>query len=232
MNWTPVTTGRSGARVSRAPGQFRKAGAPAAIAAEAARLAWLAGQGIACPRIVAHRDGVLITTAVPGRPAAALTDPAARSRAVGSIAGLVRALHAIAVPDCPFQRPLAQAVAEAQAAVAAGAVDLDDLDDQRQGWPAERLLGELHRTRPATTDPVVCHGDLTLDNILVDDTGAVTGLVDVGGLAVADRCQDLALLTRDLLDWSPVHAEQLLTAYGRPVEQSTLAFYRLLDEFF
>jgi aminoglycoside phosphotransferase len=173
---------------------------------------------------------MLTTTAVPGRPAAEVTGRALRDRAVSSIAGLVRALHAIPPRDCPFERPLAQAIAEA---AAGDEPDLDNLDEQRHGWTAERLLDELHRTRPSGTDPVVCHGDLTLDNVLVDDTGAVTGLVDVGGLAVADRYQDLALLTRDLLDWSPALAERFLTAYGlTAVDRSKLEFYRLLDEFF
>ena len=238
MNWTPVNTGRSGARVWRAPGFYRKRGAPAAIAAEAHRLAWLAGRGIACPRVVEVAGDTLTTTALPGRPAAELTDPGLQDRAVESCAALVRALHAIPLPAArpgrlPGERPLALAVAQAQAAVSAGRVDLADLDDERHGWTAGQLLGELHHTRPAEVDPVVCHGDLTLDNVLVDDTGAATGVVDVGGLAVADRYQDLALVTRDLLGWSPAHAERFLTAYGVDVaDPAKLAFYRLLDEFF
>jgi aminoglycoside phosphotransferase len=254
VTWTPVLTGLSGAQVWRAPGLFRKTAEPAAIAAEAERLTWLAGQGIPCPRIVELTEDTLTTTAVPGRPAAELSAPhlfgprlagperggldvgrlvsaerARQDRAVESIAGLIRALHAIQPRDCPFERPLAQAIAEA----AASEPDLDNLDEQRHGWTAERLLDELHRTRPAAADPVVCHGDLTLDNVLVDDAGAVTGLVDVGGLAVADRYQDLALITRDLLEWSPEHAERFLSVYGLAVvDRSKLDFYRLLDEFF
>src|SRR3954449_2313667 len=77
--------------------------------------------------------------------------------------------------------------------------DLDDLDEERRGWTRDRLVAELLATRPADEDLVVCHGDLTLDNVLFDpDTCRVTGVLDAGRLGVADRWVDLAIATRSL----------------------------------
>ena len=106
--------------------------------------------------------------------------------------------------------------------------DLDDLDEERRGWTLDRLVAELLATRPADEDLVVCHGDLTLDNVLFDpDTGRATGLIDAGRLGVADRWMDLALATRSL---GPA-ADRYLARYGIAPDPAKLAFYRLLDEF-
>ncbi|MEV7229984.1 APH(3') family aminoglycoside O-phosphotransferase [Polymorphospora sp. NPDC051019] len=233
-SWEPVTAGRSGARVWRGTDRYRKHGDPAGIAAEAHRLTWLAGRRVPCPRVVGHRPGELVTTAVPGRPAVALTTAAARDRAVDSLADLLRTLHDLPVRDCPFDMSLAVTVPAAEAAVTAGTVDLADLDDVRRGWSADRLRAELHRTRPASEDLVVCHNDLTLTNVLVADDGTVTGVVDVARLGVADRHSDLALVTRDLAgEWHPYHAARFLTRYGPSrTDQAKIDFFQLLDEFF
>ncbi|MEV0610624.1 APH(3') family aminoglycoside O-phosphotransferase [Polymorphospora rubra] len=233
-SWEPVTTGRSGARVWRGPGRYRKQGDPEQIAAEAHRLAWLAGRAVPCPEVVDHRPGELVTTAVPGRPAGGLATGPGRDRAVDSLADLLRTLHGLPVDGCPFDTSLATTVPAADAAVAAGTVDLSDLDDVRHGWSGDRLRTELHRTRPATEDLVVCHNDLSLANVLVAGDGTVTGVVDVGRLGVADRYSDLAIVTRDLAgDWHPDHAARFLTRYGLShVDRARIDFYRLLDEFF
>jgi kanamycin kinase len=147
------------------------------------------------------------------------------------IAGLTRRLHALPVEGCPFDRTLARSVPAAQAAVADGHVDLDDLDDEHRGWTNDQLLANLAATTPTTEDLVVCHGDLSLPNLIVDArTSTVTGVIDLGRLGIADRYADLALITRDL---DPSQAHRFLAAYGAASpDVSRLAFYRLLDEFF
>ncbi|GIF72854.1 hypothetical protein Asi02nite_23720 [Asanoa siamensis] len=144
---------------------------------------------------------------------------------------MLRDLHALPVADCPFDRRLAVTIAEAEGVARAGRVDIEALDAARAGWSAERLLAELHATRPrAAEDLVVGHGDPCRPNILFDDRGRVTGVLDVGRLGVADRHNDLAIATRNLgARWSPA----LLAAYGLPApDPARIAFYRLLDEFY
>lgn len=103
------------------------------------------------------------------------------------------------------------------------------------------LLAELERTAPAPgrEDLAVCHGDLCVPNVLLDPRRlAVTALIDLGRLGVADRAADLAVAARSLADTrlNPQYGERsaarFLARYGGPVpDASRLAFYRLLDEF-
>lgn len=220
----------------RGPCGYRKEGDPEDIAAEAARLAWLTEHGFPCPRVVDHQPGVLVMTAVPGRSAAEDWPDDLRPRVVDAFADALRALHDMPTAACPFDRSLAVAVPAAERAVDFGRVNLDALDPERRRWTAPRLLEELHRTRPTAEDLVVCHGDPCLANLLFDDDGRLTGVIDVGRLGVADRYHDLAIATRSLANnWGPSYADRLLKRYGLPagrVDAEKIRFYQLLDEFF
>ncbi|GKX58080.1 hypothetical protein SOASR031_03950 [Leminorella grimontii] len=51
---------------------------------------------------------------------------------------------------------------------------------------------EMHTLLPFSPDPVVTHGDVSLDN-LIFDKGILMGCIDVGRVGLADRYQDLAI---------------------------------------
>jgi kanamycin kinase/aminoglycoside 3'-phosphotransferase-2 len=70
-----------------------------------------------------------------------------------------------------------------------------------------------------------------MPNVLFDDDGRVTGLVDLGLLGVADRHFDLALAGRSLLFNRGAGWAERLYARFPDVDPERLAFYRLLDEF-
>ncbi|WP_116951507.1 APH(3') family aminoglycoside O-phosphotransferase [Jiangella endophytica] len=226
----PVTTGRSGATVVRTAGAYRKESATDDLLGEAARLTWLRAQGIPAAEVLECGRGLLVTAEVPGRPADAGWPPDARDRVVDALAELTRTLHALPVAGCPFRRRLAATIPAALAAD----VHLDDLDDDRRGWSRDRLVSELLATRPVGEDLVVCHGDLTTQNVLIDpETLTVTGLVDAGRLGVADRWLDLAIATRELTDdLGADAAARYLRGCGVEPDPAKQAFYRLLDEFF
>ncbi|GAA1871302.1 APH(3') family aminoglycoside O-phosphotransferase [Asanoa iriomotensis] len=223
--WLPVRTGKSGAQVWRSTDAYRKHGDPTEIAAEAARLTWLAAQGFPCPEVLDHEPGRLTTRALPGHPA-----PAGSPAVAAAIGELLRTLHDLPPATCPFDHRLAITVAHAEANARAERIELTDLDAGRTGWSAAQLLAELHATRPqAPEDLVVGHGDPCLPNILFDDQLRPTGVVDVSRLGIADRHNDLAIATRS----KTTDAEPLLRAYGLPhPDPAKIAFYRLLDEFF
>lgn len=46
---------------------------------------------------------------------------------------------------------------------------------------------------PLASDPVVTHGDYSLDNLLPHE-GDVVGCIDAGRVGIADRYQDVAIL--------------------------------------
>ncbi|TDD71576.1 aminoglycoside 3'-phosphotransferase [Jiangella aurantiaca] len=225
-----VTTGQSGATVTRAAGTYRKESATDDLLGEAARLTWLRRQGIPAAEVLECGPGLLVTAEVPGRPADDDWPPAARDGVVDALAELTRALHALPVADCPFDRRLAVTVPAALAAD----VDLDDLDEVHRGWSREQLTAELLATRPAGEDLVVCHGDLTTQNVLIDpETLTVTGVLDAGRLGVADRWLDLAVATREVTDLGGEDAAaRYLRGCGVEPDPAKQTFYRLLDEFF
>lgn len=73
------------------------------ISLEADRLAWLAGTGFGCPRIVDRGDGWLLTTELPGRDAAQDWPAADRPAVLAAIADGLRQLDQLT--DCPFTTP-------------------------------------------------------------------------------------------------------------------------------
>ncbi|HEY3501710.1 MAG TPA: aminoglycoside 3'-phosphotransferase [Actinocatenispora sp.] len=212
----------SGAVVSRRNGVYRKESDDPAhdLVGEGHRLVWLRAHDIPAAEVLDCRPGLLVTAELPGRSAAEEWPAAARGRIVDGLADVARALHALPVADCPYDRRLAVTV---PAALASGS--------------DRRLRAELAATRPADEDPVVCHGDLCVPNVLFDpDTYELTGVVDVGRLGVADRWVDLAIATRSLTNdlnpqYGPWAADRFLARYGVAPDPARIAFYRLLDEF-
>lgn len=248
-DWTPVVTGESGAAVFRSADGTRYARCvPAAVAdeldGERDRVEWLAAQGGPGPRVLDFRSddvgACLVTSAVAGVPADRLS--AADLRACwGRIAEAVRALHALPAADCPFRRDLDLMIAVARAVVAIDAVNPDFLPVEQQATPAPQLLARLEpqlarRRAQEAADTVVCHGDLTLPNIVIDpETLDVAGFVDLGRLGLADRHADLALLLANARETWPdeqlAHEQDAAFAehYGTAPDPDRLRFYLHLD---
>jgi aminoglycoside phosphotransferase len=210
--------------------------------AEARRLGWLAEQGIAVPEVIElgadESAAWLITRAVPGRVAASEWRPHEHARILESVADLARSLHRLPVESCPFDGRSTHTLAWAEVATRSGWVDTEDLDEAHRGWSAEALLAELRATAVPPEDLVVCHGDLCLDNLIIDpERLCVAAVIDVGRLGVADRWRDLSLLVRSLTEdeaWAAVGdpVAALLGRYGTPLDATKARFYQLLDEFF
>ena len=238
--WTEIYIGESGGRVFRiGEGAFLKYGAGRAfpdIVAEHARLVWLQGR-IPVPRVLhftaTDKAAWLLTTAMPGRMAEELLEDRAAPRAaiVFSVARFLRALHDLAITDCPFDASHPVRLADARRNIDAGLVPEDEFDDTRAGWTAEQVWDALQANMPRRFDRVVTHGDFSTGNIFLDAEGRVTGMIDVGRLGVADRYQDLAILWNNLEEYGLGAA--LLRAYGEAEPDETrLRFHLMLDELF
>ena len=214
--------------------------------AEAQRLEWLLANDVPCPEIVDYgtldEHEYIVTAAAPGLPASHDWPPDARLSVVDAVADFATGLHRLPIAECPFDRRLKVTVPLAQEIAGLGEVDLAGLDKKRRGWTVTRLVTELLATarQVGREEPVVCHGDYCLPNVLVDpDTWAVTAIVDVGRLGVADRYADLALMTRSLSSatlnpqFGPQYSDRFMYRYGElPADSQRLELYRLLDEFF
>ncbi|WP_199565184.1 APH(3') family aminoglycoside O-phosphotransferase [Spongiactinospora rosea] len=229
LQWSDEHEGMSGQvmRVTGPAGVFYVKQGPIAVA-EHERLRWLK-RWAAVPDIVAF-DGqslVLADVAAPSLESAAPPE-------IGTLMGrILRDLHAIEVGECPFDERLDVRLARADARVREGLVDTGDFDEDHVGLSPRQVHDRLIAERPAEEDLVVAHGDYTPSNVLVPPVGDPV-LIDVGGLGVADRYLDLAIVVRDLRDdFGPQAVDDFLAAYGLDaLDERKLGYFRLLDEMF
>ena len=235
-----VTVGLSGAVVERWGDRFLKAAPPTwdrGLDGEADRLRWLAGTPLAdvAGQVLAFEAGPpldrLLTTAVAGADLTrAELPPDVLARRFGSH---LRELHdGLPVASCPFDLRLDVRLRELERRVAEGGVDADDFEPEHQGRSPHDVLDELVRTRPASEDLVVTHGDWCFPNVLVD--GDRWGMCDLAGLGVACRWYDLGIGAR-----STAHnvgadlVPEFFAGYGlaaADVDQARLRYYVLVDE--
>lgn len=243
--WARDTVGESGGAVYRLHAAGREtlylkhgSGEVAAdIAGEMARLTWL-GRYLSVPALrrfeLSPDEAWLLMTAMPGRTAFQLLEeePARRRETVTAIVAYLRALHALPAAECPFNSAHPLRLAAARRRMAAGVVDTSDFGEEHHGWTAERLWDHMAAMLPFDPDPVVTHGDFSLDNILIQD-GRVTGCIDLGRVGVADRYQDLAILWDCLGEFDESLRAVMFGAYGMAApDRRKIDFHLCLDEFF
>ena len=199
----------------------------------------LARHGIgSVPRVVHvdHEHAATVLTLLPGRPlsGAALPEEAART-AYRSIGEFLRRIHGIAMPAYGYLTtevldPLPDNAAYMQRQFSRKLSEFAGLggSDAVHGAVQERVTAQA----PLLVDcrrPVLCHNDLHEGNVLVDDCGTVTGLVDVENMIAADPLIDLAKTLQYDLSASPAHRAGLLEGYGPLPDrgEDRLALYRL-----
>jgi aminoglycoside 3'-phosphotransferase-1 len=245
--WTRNTIGESGGAVYRLHGKadaqdlFLKHGVDASaddVTDEMARLCWLTGH-LPVPAVVQFirttDQAWLLTTALRGKTAYQTLESSsaeARFAIVDALAAFLHRLHAIPVNQCPFNSDHAFRMSRARTRIDAGVIDASDFDAEREGWTPEQIWEAMQQLLPLIPDPVVTHGDFSLDNVLIHD-GEVVGCVDVGRAGIADRYQDLAILWNCLGEFGSTLQKRLFQQYGilNP-DQCKLQFHLMLDEFF
>jgi len=168
---------------------------------------------------------------IEGDCASDLPDPRAVVRAYAR--GLKR-LHSIPVGDCPFDGRLESRISAARERVEKNLVDEADFDEERQGQSAIQVLTEVDRKYlDLEEDPVVCHGDYCLPNLILKQDYSFSGFIDLSRAGVSDRFQDLALAHRSILaNFGFEYSQMFFQEYGIKPDDSKIAFYCLLDELF
>jgi kanamycin kinase len=154
-------------------------------------------------------------------------DPA---RLVPILARELAAFHrAASVSACPFDFRVATSIAHARRRVRLGIATLHDLHPEHAHRSLDAALAELERLAPRSEDLVVCHGDYCFPNVLLDETGRLTGYVDLGELAVADRWWDVAVGAWSTT-WNvgPGWEHLFYESYGIEPDEPRIAFNRLL----
>ncbi|MBW6525921.1 APH(3')-I family aminoglycoside O-phosphotransferase [Sphingomonas sp. RHCKR7] len=244
--WARDTVGESGGAVyhlrggAGGPDLYLKHGVGAVaddVTDEMARLVWLSPRIAVPPLIHFVRDAAsawLVTGMLEGETAYQLLEraPGQRGAVVDALADFLRQLHAIPAADCPFVADHRLRLRHARARIDAGLVEEEEFDPARAGWSAEQVWAALGALQPVAPEPVVTHGDYSLDNLLLRD-GAVTGCIDLGRVGVADRYQDVAIMWNCLGEFDHSLRDRFLDRYdARPLDEQRLDFHLLLDELF
>jgi aminoglycoside phosphotransferase (APT) family kinase protein len=194
----------------------------------------LAGTGLPVPAVARYEErahgagaeGWLVTSRLAGASlwsAVLERSPGTRGPLFRTLGTLLRRLHATPIPpalrgEAPWlSRTLAQA-------------------RRNLAWcdGSAELLAELARAPPAPAPEVLIHGDLSLDNVLIDDAGELS-LVDWSQGDAGDRRSDVSLALHTLPETMLTPGEQhaFYEGYGGPpLDECTRRWFVQLYEFF
>jgi aminoglycoside phosphotransferase len=144
----------------------------------------------------------------------------------------LKMIHQLPIEKCPFDTQLDDKIEVARERMMKGLVEEEDFDDERQGRTAEDVFEELIATEPPDEDLVFTHGDYCVPNVILEN-GKLSGFVDWAEAGIADRFQDIALLSRSVWNnFGRKYEESVFEIYGIEPDWKKIHFYRLLDEFF
>ena len=214
--------------VPGASARIEKRGSALEIQAEAAVLNWCALR-LPVPRVMEHRQGLLIMSELPGLN----LDEVSLEDAVKALVQALHLIHSLPVEDCPFSASWTLRLQQAEQRMDAGMVAETDFDGQNLGLSAAAILAEL-KSLPALPD-LTCftHGDACLQNFL-SLCGQLSGIVDWGRAGLTHPAQDWALALRSIASTFGPDGDRMLRQH-LPVHcasEDLLRRFRLLDEFF
>ena len=171
---------------------------PVDLEAERLRLEWAGAWGRVPGLLGRGRDAAgswIVTRAMAGENAMAARWQSEPATAVKAIGRGLRAFHdRLPVDACPFSSSTQVLVTEIRRHAAAGRLPRSTWHPSHRDLDLHEAIARLDKPPPIDV-LVVCHGDACTPNTLIDDEGEFSGHVDLGGLGVADRWNDLAVAT-------------------------------------
>lgn len=235
---TPITVGMSADDVYRIDTDtvyYLKIGQN--LSAETERLQWLDGK-LPIPQVVHYEvyndEHFLLTAEVQG--VMMMNADLPISWRIDLMAEGARMWHSLDMSDCPFGNTLHQQISHARQQLDNNKVDEYRFDAQFYGKTAHELYADLLNAMPDDDDEdlVLTHGDFCLPNILVDEqTGHITGFVDLGEIGVSDRHLDLVLASRSIqYNFGSKWINRFYDAYGMKRDNLKYHFYWILNEFY
>ena len=197
-------------------------------------LSALRGAGLPIPDVLGYveidahsaRDAWLVMSALAGRSAWNIflrASSQTRLAILRSVGQQLRRLHATPIPAALKERSnwIERKLTEARTNLA---------------WcdGTQELLTVLVRTQPPQVPEVLIHGDLTLENVLIDEAGQVS-LIDWSNAGAGDFRSDvsLALQTEPETSLAPEEVQAFYDGYGTaPVDEQERRWFEQLYEFF
>ena len=160
------------------------------------------------------------------------------------LAEAIKMLQSVDISGCTRDCGLDELLKEARFRVENSLVDTSDAEPETYGEngfknPNELLIW-LENNRPEF-EPALVHGDLCLPNIFLDKD-KVSGFIDIGGMGVGDKWQDIALCYRSLVHnangvyggkvYPGIEPKALFDSLGIEPDWDKIRYFILLDELF
>jgi len=206
------------------------------VKADYERLKWLSGK-LPVPEIIHYTEDdiyqFLLLSECPGLHPLHDDLPWTVQTRMDVLVQSAKLFHTLSTENCPYHMSFDEQIALAEKNIDQGLVDVDDWDEENQGRTIEDLFAEFIALKPEKEDFVLTHGDLYPVNIRVDaESQQITGFIDVGAMAIADRYTDLAPLINAIgwhheKQWVDTFFEQ----YGIQPDRDKLRFYQLFQKF-
>jgi aminoglycoside phosphotransferase len=153
-------------------------------------------------------------------------------RVIEELANGLKMIHSMPVENCPFNTTLDDKIETARERMTKNLVEEEDFDEERLGRTPQDVFQEMLAAKPTSEDLVFTHGDYCIPNVILENR-RISGFIDWAEARVADRFQDLALLSRSVKDnFGAEYEEKVFEIYGIAPDREKIHFYRLLDEFF
>lgn len=236
--WETVSEGESGAQVYRLHDETTRylkvspVTAYPSIKENCLRLQWLESK-IPVPQVLQYEESdthqYLLMSDCPGlHPLHDNLNWTVEER-IALLADASRAFHAIPQLDCPYRMSFNEQIARAQYNIEYHLID----ETLLRGRNAEEIMAEIISLKPDAEDFVLTHGDMYPVNMRVDaDSHTITGFIDVGAMAIADRYTDLAPIV-NAIGWhhDKKWIARFFDLYGTPLDEKKLRFYQALHSF-
>lgn len=211
---------------------------------EAEMMKWLYGR-LPVPELIAHENdkntSFILMSKVKGSmlcESAFANDP---KKLISFLAEGLKMMWSIGTEGCPCDNTLPLRLDAAKSNAENGLVDTENAEPETFGdggfGSPEELLEWLRDNKP-NEEPVLTHGDYSLENIFVND-GKISGFIDLGKAGIADKWQDIAICYRSLTHtFAEEYAKELFNpdmlfeTLGIEKDEAKLKYYILLDELF
>lgn len=200
------------------------------LVGEAERMRWLAGR-LPVPVVidVGQTDELvwLITEGLPGVDLLRLPRPGAERAGMSGLA--LRVFHDADIEGCPFDVRTPALIALAHRRAEQGLIVPEvHFHDEFAHLRVAEALRRVEEEVPDVGGEVLCHGDFSFPNILVDGRN-LSGFVDLGEMGVGDPWWDIAIATWSAT-WNlgPGFEHDVLEAYGVEPDWDRIGFFRLL----
>lgn len=173
---------------------------------------------------------MLITKTLEGTPSHKYINTLEPRTIIAGISSAIRAMQRIDTADFPFDPPHWSTHQAAEASIDKLATNPTKHRELHPDF-AGRTLSELKDiidAGPGDTEKALSHGDLCMPNVLLDDKGSMTGIVDLGGLHVGNSHLDPAIMSLTVqANMGDKWAGELLDLHGATANDQGILYSRL-----